>query len=56
MQVMHQARVDSLKVEDLQIPPLTNEDIVHVINNSAASILNILEHCIKSFGREKVLY
>jgi len=31
-------------------------DIADVIDNSASSILQVVEHCIKTFSREEVIY
>ena len=45
-----------IKEEDIKIGSFSSTDLKDIINNSAAAILTVVEHCIRTHTREKVLY
>ena len=55
-QVVESVMKQGIKEDDIKIGSFTSTDLKDIINNSATSILTIVEHCIRTYTREKVLY
>ena len=55
-QVVDSVMKQGIKEDDIKIGSFTSTDLKDIINNSATSILTIVEHCIRANTREKVLY
>ena len=55
-QVVESVMKLGIKEDDIKIGSFTSTDLKDIINNSATSILTIVEHCIRTYTREKVLY
>ena len=45
-----------LREEEIKVGSFTSTDLKDIINNGAAVILTIVDHCIKMHSRGKVLY
>ena len=55
-QVMDRMKNSGVSPDSIQIGNMNSGELSQVMNNGAASILSVVEHCIKMFGRESVLY
>ncbi|XP_052798943.1 uncharacterized protein LOC128230575 isoform X2 [Mya arenaria] len=41
---------------EVMVGSLSARDLANMIDNSASSVLHVVEHCIRSFSREEVIY
>ncbi|KAL4223910.1 hypothetical protein ACF0H5_017372 [Mactra antiquata] len=55
-EVIRRVKNEGVSDSAIKIGSLKSEDLINVIDNSASSILMVVEQCIKKFSRETVLY
>lgn len=55
-QVIRRVKNSGMMDAEIKIGSLSSRDIMNLIDNSASAVLQVVEQCIKTFSREKVLY
>ncbi|XP_060604905.1 uncharacterized protein LOC132757598 isoform X2 [Ruditapes philippinarum] len=55
-EIVRRIRNSGYTTNEIRVGSINSKDLINIIDSSASAVLQVVEQCIKTFAREKVLY